>query len=186
MVADHPYFVTFRIKGTLPQTLVQELRVEREQLLSNNVDEEAVLHCLRKQFYKIENVLDCARGTRCYLENPQVARCVLESFAWLQKNRGWRIYAVTIMPNHVHALMRNFEGRNDSLSGDLGDLKSVTARQANKILGRSGAFWQDENFDHWCRNWEKFEAARSYINQNPVKARLVTKPEDWPYTRIEQ
>jgi REP element-mobilizing transposase RayT len=43
--------------------------------------------------------------------------------------------------------------------------------------------WVDENFDHWCRTPEKVAGVIRYIKNNPVKARLVTKSEDWPWMK---
>jgi putative transposase len=53
------------------------------------------------------------------------------------------------MANHVHVL---FEPRV-TVARIMGGIKGVTAREANRILGRIGQpFWQDESFDHWIRN----------------------------------
>ena len=61
-------------------------------------------------------------------------------------------------------------------------LKRHTARKANIILGREGAFWQDESYDHLIRDREKFLRIISYVLENPVNAGLVSKREDWPWT----
>lgn len=59
----------------------------------------------------------------------------------------------------------------------MGSLKGVTAREANKILGRTGEpFWQHESYDHRVRNAEEFERIRQYIENNPVKAGLAAEP----------
>lgn len=88
------------------------------------------------------------------------------------------------MPDHVHLLLRNVAGKNHLLNEHLGILKGCTAREANRILRRNGNLWMDENFDHWCRTDEKVKTAAEYIRQNPVKAGLVSRPEDWPWTRV--
>ena len=185
MVAERPYFVTFRLHGTLPPAMVRGLRKEREALLQAGAPEADYTACVRRQFVKIEAVLDAAEAGMYYLEKPEIASLVLSSFDWLESERGWRVHAVTVMPSHVHALLRNSEGRNHELSRHLGELKSYTARRGNKLLGRHGSFWQKENFDHWCRDAEKFDAAKAYIVNNPVKAGLVRRPEDWPWTRVK-
>jgi putative transposase len=62
-------------------------------------------------------------------------------------------------------------------------IKGTTAHAANKILGRARQpFWQDESFDHWVRDEGQFWRLKRYIERNPVKARLVTKPEDWKWS----
>jgi len=62
-------------------------------------------------------------------------------------------------------------------------LKGYTAREANRILGRTGQhFWQEESFDHWSRDEDEFFRIIAYIENNPVKAGLVTRPEDWQWS----
>jgi REP element-mobilizing transposase RayT len=63
-----------------------------------------------------------------------------------------------------------------SLTEILQSLKRHTARQSNLILGRSGAFWQDESYDHIVRDQAELERIIKYVLNNPVKAGLV---DDW-------
>lgn len=58
-------------------------------------------------------------------------------------------------------------------------LKSYTAHEANKLLARSGQFWQHESYDHWVRDDDELERIVAYIIGNPVKAGLAEKPHDW-------
>jgi putative DNA methylase len=60
-------------------------------------------------------------------------------------------------------------------------LKSYTANQANKMLGRTGPLYQPEYFDRWIRDEDHLRNARNYIHQNPVKAGLCRTPEAWPF-----
>ena len=60
-------------------------------------------------------------------------------------------------------------------------VKGGCVRAANETLRRTGEnFWHDESFDHWVRNEIEFVQKRQYIEQNPVTAGLVERPEDWP------
>lgn len=83
------------------------------------------------------------------------------------------------MPNHVHVLLTISSGA--SLSDIFGSWKKFTARQANQLLGRSGAFWQGDYWDRFIRNEDHFNAAVSYIDNNPVKAGLARVPVDWQW-----
>jgi len=57
--------------------------------------------------------------------------------------------------------------------------KSFTAHECNKLLGRTGKFWEREPFDRYIRNQRHFWTAMAYIENNPVKAGLCKYPEDW-------
>ena len=65
-------------------------------------------------------------------------------------------------------------------------LKRYTARQCNDILGREGQFWQHESYDHVIRNQAEWERIIKYVLDNPVKAGLVEKWDDWPWTYLRE
>jgi REP element-mobilizing transposase RayT len=83
------------------------------------------------------------------------------------------------MPNHVHVLISVLPGMQLGLI--VSSWKRFTARQANRLLGRAGAFWQDDYWDRFIRNDEHFAATVSYIDLNPVKAGLVDEACSWPW-----
>jgi len=58
-------------------------------------------------------------------------------------------------------------------------LKSCTAHRINKLLHGSGPVWEEESFDHVLRSDESLKEKCEYIRQNPVRAGLVQKPEDY-------
>ena len=83
------------------------------------------------------------------------------------------------MANHVHVVLTP----KVPLARITRGIKRYTASKANEILGRSGKrFWQEESFDHWVRDETEFFRIKAYIEQNPVKAGLVSKPEDWQWS----
>ena len=88
--------------------------------------------------------------------------------------------AFVIMPNHVHVMIETRMGF--PLQEILHSWKSFTANQANKLLGRSGEFWQREYFDRYIRNAEHYVQAVGYIEENPVKAGLAKVKMDWPWS----
>jgi len=62
-------------------------------------------------------------------------------------------------------------------------LKGYTARQANRMLGRTGeAFWQPESYDHWVRSEQEWGRIVRYIENNPVGAGLASRPEAYPWS----
>ena len=83
------------------------------------------------------------------------------------------------MPNHVHVLLTILP--EHPLGTIVSSWKRFTAREANIKLGRSGAFWQTEYWDRFIRNDAHFSATEDYIDNNPVKAGLVSEPRLWPY-----
>jgi len=163
-------FVTFRLSDSLPQQLLDKWRSELKGEAGANFDT-----ALRR---RIELYLDQGYG-ECHLKRPGVAELVQRSLLFFDRDR-YRLSAWVIMPNHVHALITPRPGYE--LSRILQSLKSYTANEANKVLRRRGRFWQQESFDRYIRDSNHFVSVVRYIENNPVKARLCERPEDWPYS----
>ena len=180
LVADHSYFITLRLKGTLPKQVVEDFRKQR----NNSEDEAHTIELARRQFASIERILDSASGEH-WLTAPEVAPLVWDSLNWI-RDRGWLIYTAVLMSSHIHLLMRNEEGRTQYLLEDIAQFKNYTARKANGALGRSGSFWAREDFDHWIRSREKFEGTVRYIANNPVKAGLIDHWSKWRWLSIDE
>ena len=170
-VSDRAYFVTMCQKGAIPHDVIDRW---------STADRDG-----RSQFLSVEKLLDGAPQDRRVLDRPGLARQLMGASDWLcGASRGWRIYALCIMPSHIHMVMRNDIGRSGALEGDLASFKNYTARLCNTDLGRAGRFWAKESFDHWCRDEESVRRSVAYTILNPVRAGLVSRPKDWPWTRI--
>jgi len=81
------------------------------------------------------------------------------------------------MPDHVHLVLRQQPGV--ALPYVINGLKSYSALQCNRALGRTGQFWTHEYWDRTIRNEEHLRDVESYIRWNPVKAGLVESPESY-------
>lgn len=127
----------------------------------------------------MDRYLDTTRTGPMYLAQEPIARMVVESL-----HRGvllghYDLGAYAVMSNHFHVLLLP----RISPSRLLQSLKGVTARQANLILARTGeTFWQAESYDHWVRNAEEWKRIVAYIEENPVKAGLVERAEDYQWS----
>ena len=156
-------FITFRLFDSMPKALVEKWRRE----ISNDSD-------FRK---RIEKYLDAGHG-ECWLSRLEVATLVRDSLFY-HDGVKYQIIAWVIMPNHVHLLITPME--NEHLPVILHSIKSYTAQKANKLLSRRGQFWQRESFDRYIRDQKHFFAVIRYIENNPVKAGLCLRPEDWRF-----
>ncbi len=102
LVADSTYFVTIRLAGTIPRDVLKALAAEREALAEARAPEEARLDLLRKQFVRIDKILDRHQDGRDWLTRPAVAAVFFAALPWLEEpGRGWDVYAVTLMSTHL-------------------------------------------------------------------------------------
>lgn len=158
-------FVTFRLADAFPE----KLRAEWESLLKTEDD--------RTQRIQLEDYLDRGRG-KCHLQQPDIAGIVEETLLF-RHNVQYELRAWVIMPNHVHLLFRVLDVPMSRL---VNAWKGYAAKEANKVLGKKGPFWQDNYWDTFMRNADHEQKARRYIENNPTKAGLVKSPKDWKWS----
>jgi Rad3-related DNA helicase/REP element-mobilizing transposase RayT len=173
------YSVTFRLADSLPQHVLQNWLAEREEIIKRAEDAGRPLtafeidHLQELHSQKVETHLDAGHG-QCWLQRIQIAEMMAEAIRYFDGQR-YRLLAWCIMPNHVHAVIQPLAGFE--LPAILHTWKSRTAKEANRILGRSGEFWQAEYYDHLVRDNDDLEHCIEYAWGNPDAAGL----EDWKW-----
>lgn len=139
----------------------------------------------RRHFAVLEKYLDTAKVGPTWLADSRVADLVSAGLHY-RDGKVYRLDAFSIMPNHVHSVFRPLM-RNEqpySLSSIMHSLKRNTAKQANPILSRTGSFWAHESFDHYIREGAERKRIIKYVLQNPVKAGLAKRWQDWPWNYV--
>ena len=63
-------------------------------------------------------------------------------------------------------------------------IKQIFSRWYNHIHNRSGYFWGDRFKSVWIESGEALLACLAYIDLNPVRAKMVEKPEDYRFSGI--
>ncbi len=114
----------------------------------------------------------------CHLKDERVARMVEDGLLFFDGTR-YELHEWSVMPNHIHTLFETL--REWRLKTILHSWKSYMAKEANKLLGLHGTFWQEDYFDRLIRDEEHYCRTVEYIRQNPVKAGLVASAERWPF-----
>lgn len=203
------YFITFSLKGSIPQVKLNELRNRSEFNIDFKTKEEKYKN-YEKYFEEYDKLLDYNKKIQ-YLKNPEVAEIVKNSFHYYDR-KEYKLICYTIMPNHVHvvfhlldltqagkpaiqnatqnrkAVLQNvtqpFQAEKEHVSTIMQSIKGFSAREANKILNRKGSFWQSESYDHIVRDEDELGKIIKYVIYNPVKANLVEKWEDWKYSYL--
>jgi type I restriction enzyme R subunit/putative DNA methylase len=167
--------VTFRLADSLPQ---EKLPLLEEELLELPENQRSTHRC-----QKIEQWLDAGMGC-CALRHPKMAEQMHDTLLHFDRQR-YRLIAWCIMPNHVHVLLETLTPLAKIVQG----WKSVTARWAlaqNEELKLgipdTNHLWMRDYWDRYIRNDRHFENTVLYIHQNPVKACLCQRAEDWPWS----
>ncbi len=162
--------VTFRLADSLPLEVVEKWQEDLRILPESEA---------KKEKYKlVEKYLDAGHGS-CWMNDPHVAVIVQDALLHFEGER-YELEAWCVMPNHVHALFTPLE--EWTWQSILHSWQSFTALHCNRLLEQTGQFWQREPFDRFIRDEHHFQAVVRYIENNPVKAGLCEKPEDWEWS----
>ena len=168
-------FVTIRLADSLPTSVHNALEAELALLKQN---QGSPTERLRRRQARLEQLLDAGYGA-CWLKSEDVALVVVASLTFLV-NEGHSIFRWVIMPNHLHLLIAVRQGYE--LSSVMRRFKGYTAKEANKVLQRSGSFWFPEFFDRYIRDEQHYEDVIRYIDRNPVQAGLVKHEAQWRFS----
>jgi REP element-mobilizing transposase RayT len=177
-------------------------RVEKEASQSARAEvlshKERLLDFHRHWFRRFEEILHKASTGPVWLKDERVAKIVADSLHY-RDEKVYRLDAYCIMSNHVHVVFKPFlnerslhekrggarllyESDEPTLEVIMHSLKSYTAQEANKLLGRKGAFWESESYDHEVRNEREYYRIVEYVLNNPVKAGLVKYWREWRWS----
>ncbi|MCX6874254.1 MAG: hypothetical protein NTW21_10670 [Verrucomicrobia bacterium] len=105
---------------------------------------------------------------------PEVWQTIDETLLHRERLGDMRVRLVLAMPDHLHGLF-SFCGKKP-MAKVMADFKSWVAKS-------SGVKWQRDFFEHRLRGVESAAEKANYIRNNPVRAGLVLRSEDWPYQR---
>jgi putative transposase len=94
-------------------------------------------------------------------------------------SQGFNGYAYCFMPDHLH-LVATGQSDSASLPRFLQAFKSLGARESWKHSIEH--LWQKGFYDHVLRDGDSLDAAAWYALLNPVRAGLVRRAEEWPYS----
>ncbi len=188
------FFVTFRLKNSLPKGVIETLRGAYEQTIKSLKDKPGYLELVRNErkrfFAKYDDWLDKTAEGEHYLKQPAAAQAVKEQ---LHRFDGelYNLIAYCIMSNHVHVLFDTSVQLKEAEDWDspwqyvpleriMKRVKGASSRYVNLALDKTGTLWQRESFDHYVRNEQEFHNIIFYILNNPVSAGLVQKWENYP------
>jgi putative transposase len=200
-VEDATYFVTTCLAGSIPARGLIRLRIERARperrprpggtsIEQWETDKNKLL------FAEFDKIIDSEPATQ-HLADPRLASEVESSILHFAAER-YDLLAYVVMPSHFHRLFHpRAEWSQECLKANgasektkrrsprqviVQSMNRYSSGQCNQLLNRSGQFWQDESYDHVVRDADELLRIIAYIENNPVKAGLVTRPEDWQWS----
>ncbi|HET9178567.1 MAG TPA: transposase [Terriglobia bacterium] len=92
--------------------------------------------------------------------------------------------AWVFLPDHWHAICAPHPTATISLI--VKSLKQSSTMAINRRRAASGELWQPRFFDRALRTVREYSEKVEYIHLNPVKAGLVRRAEDWPWSSFSE
>ena len=144
---DVPQAVTFRLRDSLPRVVARGPHRRRDQSLPQ-------AHRNRPRF-RPGRMLAAASGDRRIVQSA------------LQRADGaaYDLHAFVVMPNHIHALLTQRQGSR--LADIVQAWKGYSAKEMNKVLGRTGTVWRRDYFDRFMRDETDFARTRAISRTSP-------------------
>jgi putative transposase len=190
---SHKYqMITYRLADSLPLDLINKIQNSLPGIAGgspanrNGYTEDQV-----KKRKLIEKYLDHGYGA-CYLKNPKIAQVVANNWKHFD-NKRYDLIAYVIMPNHVHLLIKTYQGH--ALKDVVHSWKSYTGHKIKKILTEAQAgeppaipakVWMEDYWDRFIRDEKHFHTSIKYILENPLKATLVKQIDQWPWIYLSK
>lgn len=125
-------------------------------------------------------ITTCVAERRPLLTDERITEHLRREWHGAETRHGWRIGRYVIMPDHVHFFAAATDEAG-SLSVMMGRWKEWTAKSILRLVGQPAPPWQHRFFDHVLRSRASYAEKWTYVRQNPVRAGLVQRPEDWPH-----
>jgi REP element-mobilizing transposase RayT len=122
----------------------------------------------------------CTNNRRAVLASELIHSIFREVWGNAEKLYRWYVGRYVIMPDHVHFFCAS-HAEATTLSRFVGKWKEWTAKYAHRRFGILLPLWQVEFFDHVLRSSESYEEKWEYTRDNPVRANLAPRSQDWPY-----
>jgi putative transposase len=131
---------------------------------------------------------------------------LLDALRFAQSQEQLILNAYVIMSNHLHLIGRANENQKKTLSDIIRDFKKYTHRQMAAIIeseqesrrqwmthqfayygrinpnNKDWQVWSNDNHPEECFTDRFMKTKLNYIHENPVRAGIVAKPEDYLYS----
>lgn len=122
--------------------------------------------------------------TKCW-ENISVfqvkesAEILIRKMLEYRDKGNYLLHEFAIMPDHLHLLLT--PAVSTSLEKDMQLIKGGSSHEIHRVRGNTSPIWQSGFHESRVRDSHDYKAKADYIFYNPVTAKLVNKPEEWPF-----
>jgi REP-associated tyrosine transposase len=112
--------------------------------------------------------------------NTVLANIVVEQIVSCRDRGFYKRHAFVLMLDHLRVLLT--PGETTSVEKTMQMIKGGSAHRMGQESPQKFPIWHAGFHDRWMRDAEEYRGSKRYIEQNPVEAKLVERPEDYGYS----
>ncbi len=117
---------------------------------------------------------------RALFRATEIAEAVLETLQQYRHRGEYLLHEYVLMPDHLHVMIT--PSSTNSLEKVMQFIKGGSSFRLNQQRGQKSNLWNAGFHDWTIRDTADWNAKAQYIRENPVKAGLIERAEDWPYS----
>jgi REP-associated tyrosine transposase len=117
---------------------------------------------------------------RALFRVSEISEIVIATLMHYRDRGEYLLHEFVLMPDHLHVLVT--PRTNNSLEKVMQFVKGGSSFRIHQQRGQKMQIWHAGFHDWTIRDAADWDSKAQYIRLNPVKAGLVERPEDWPYS----
>src|SRR5882672_5256336 len=121
----------------------------------------------------------CWQG-RTVFQIPEIAKILISALLHYRDRGAYLLHEFVVMPDHLHLLLT--PSPTTSLEKAVQLIKGGSSHQIHRERNQKMEIWQEGFYDWTMRDADDLRTKVEYIRMNPVRAKLVQRPQDWPYS----
>jgi putative transposase len=106
-----------------------------------------------------------------------LATILVEQIAACRDRGFYKLHAFVVMPEHLHILLT--PGDETTIEKAVQMIKGGSAHRMGLEMPAKFPIWHRGFHDRWIRDDEQYRKAKMYVEENPVKAKLAGRAEDY-------
>ena len=119
-----------------------------------------------------------AAGKRHLLQTDRAAGLFVDVLLHYRSEKKFLLHEFVVMPDHFHLLISPLA----TLERAMQMIKGGFSYRAKRAIGLVGEIWETSFVDRRVRDDQEYERMKLYIRDNPVKAGLVSSPDEFLYS----
>ena len=117
---------------------------------------------------------------RTVFQVPETVEILVRTLFHYRDRGDYLLHEFVVMPDHLHFLLT--PDSTTSLEKAVQLIKGGSSHQIHKVRNQKMKIWQEGFYDWTIRDANDWQTKAEYIRMNPVRAKLVERSQDWPYS----